>query len=223
MLGREVIPELHVAPPSTVAQAAFQLRVENYVFDGLKNDLDQANHPETLGFQHDAVHHAHTDGPAGHFGQGAQRHVVLEHHVQVGLAFFVAGGQQRMQHQPDQPAQRAAAVVQLAQGHVAVDFYGVVRDGAAQQDLPLGVGHVLHLAACVVRQVLALVGVGCTSTGHSNNSGQEDVLAGGTDADFIAAALDLPGIGVITSRAVSNGTNIMSVLVKLTNKRDCKV
>ena len=28
---------------------------------------------------------------------------------------------------------------------------------------------------------------------------------------------------VITSRAVSNGTNIMSVLVKLTNKRDCKV
>ena len=100
-----------------------------------------------------------------------------------------------MQHQPDQPAQRAAAVVQLAQGHIAVDFYGVVRDGAAQQGRPLGVGHVLHLAACVVRQALALVGVGCTGTGHSNNSGQADVLAGGTDADFIAAALDLPGVG----------------------------
>ena len=28
---------------------------------------------------------------------------------------------------------------------------------------------------------------------------------------------------VITSRAVSNGTNIMSALVKLTNKRDAKV
>jgi hypothetical protein len=38
--------------------------------------------------------------------------------------------------------------------------------------------------------------------------------------DKIEAMNKLP---VITSRAVSNGTNIMSVLVKLTNKRDCKV
>ena len=43
----------------------------------------------------------------------------------------------------------------------------------------------------------------------------------GFSQEKLAELLDVSS--VITSRAVSNGTNIMSVLVKLTNKRDCKV
>ena len=66
-------------------------------------------------------------------------------------------------------------MVQLTQGHVAVNFDGIRRDVAAQQNLPLGIGHVLHLAAGVVGQALARVGVGGLGAGHLHNSRQADV------------------------------------------------
>ena len=96
-------------------------------------------------------------------------------------------------------------MVQLAQRHVAVDFDLILRDGMSEQGLPLGIGHILHTAALVVRQRLAGIGVGGIGAADVNIGRQADVRAGGTDTDLIPAALDLP--------AVSSGVPVAERLV----------
>ena len=86
-------------------------------------------------------------------------------------------------------------MVQLAQRHVAVNFDPVVRDGAAQQSLPLGVGYGLHLAALVVRQRLPGIGVQRVGADDLDRSGQADVRRACPYAKLIRAALHLPAVG----------------------------
>ena len=96
-------------------------------------------------------------------------------------------------------------MVQLAQRHVAVDFDLILRDGMSEQGLPLGIGHILHTAALVVRQRLADIGVGGIGAADVNLGCQADVRAGGTDTNLIPAALDFP--------AVSSGVPVAERLV----------
>ena len=87
-------------------------------------------------------------------------------------------------------------MVELTQRHIAVDADLVLRDEAAHQGLPLGIGYALHLAAFVVGQALARVGVGGLGAGHLHNSRQADVSGGSAHADFVAAALNFPAVGL---------------------------
>ena len=85
-------------------------------------------------------------------------------------------------------------MLEFSQRHIAVNLHSIVRDGAIQQNLPFGVRHVHHLAAFIMWQTDACIGVWCAGSGHLYRSRQANILAGSTHADFIAAALNLPSV-----------------------------
>ena len=86
-------------------------------------------------------------------------------------------------------------MVQLAQGHVAVNFNFSLLHRAAQKGGPLVIRHALHLAAGIVRQMLTRIGVGCAGTGHFHHGGQADVRTGRAAPQLIAAAFHFPAVG----------------------------
>ena len=73
---------------------------------------------------------------------------------------------------------------------------GVQLHRAAQQGGPFVIRHALHLAAGIVRQMLARIGVGCAGTGHFHHGGQADVRTGRADPQLIAAAFHFPAVGL---------------------------
>ncbi len=83
----------------------------------------------------------------------------------------------------------------LAQGHVAVDGHLFLQDGAAQNGRELHLGHILHLAADVVGQRVADVGIFVAGRRHIDGGFQTDILAGSAHANHIVAAFHSPVTG----------------------------
>ena len=106
---------LHRRAAALGVQCRAELPVGDCVLPKADERPQQADDPEALCFHHDAVHRLLPDHAAGHLGQRTDRHVVLEQQVQVRRALAGAALEQGVQHSLGQPAQRTAAVVQLAQ------------------------------------------------------------------------------------------------------------
>ena len=69
---------------SAVFEPVFHLAVQDEILDELIDDPEDAHEPEAFQLPDEAVHHAHAHHAVGHLGQRAQRHIILEHGVQVG-------------------------------------------------------------------------------------------------------------------------------------------
>ena len=75
-------------------------------------------------------------------------------------------------------------------------------DGTAQQSLELRIRDLAHLSGLVVEHLPACIGLGRAGALHGDGGLEADVLAGRAHPQLVAAALDLPTVGVHVPVAV---------------------
>lgn len=178
------------------------------VDDELDDEAEDADDPEAADLHDEGVDHAHVDHAVGHLREGSQRHVPDKEDVEVGLAGLVCARLHGLEDGPHEPEERGAAVVEVAEAHVAADGRALVGDGVAQERLEGGVAHAQDVGGLVGGDVAALVGVGAVGALDLDRGRKADVAAARADAQLVGAGLDLPGVGAgveVAERLVVEG------------------